>query len=824
MTTNAVETLCDGRVGVQGRAVRQDPDAPGDKAQGGQEEEMTAKPTPAHSANFPLLANDAAAGVRLGPDHGPAGPGLAPVPVWGTHELTAQSSGTLPALTPAGGVPPAEASWTARIVTTGNWTPSAAPQQQPPQQQPHLQQPLPPQHLNGGASSSTPLPWTPAQPAPASGAPGAAAALSGPWPLAPSAPAATPQAPFHAGPGGPAPWAPSPPGAVGPGLGAVGPGLGAVGPGLGAVGPGLGAVGPGLGAGPAAASPSFQGPTPQVAPALARPWAPVPAPGPGPTAMPAASTSPAAFARASSGASASVTASAGAPAPTMSNGSGAVSGSSAFSGTASGAVSGGGGGPSAAALVAELLAEAAGGGFGAATATALAPLPPGSGRSADELLAGLDLQDIFTPPRPSHAKRIRGHVKRAAELRSALADRVRAIRALAAANQTLRGRARVVEMVVRCRDEQLQLLRAATPSPDGRTYTLAQHAPHALAAAGRPADPPPLPPGAEPGAGAEPGPGAEPGAAGGGGGCGEGSSLEALAVMPAEQLLEMFRRLLADLAVHLSAVQRHMLTAQGTDGPSAPGPGPGSAAPLALVPQPPLPPGLAPTGPTPGGDPGAGPGAEAGPGSGGGPLAALRSRMAVFRWVVRHLGLVNDQVCRFVDTRLTGECVPPPPDHWLRVVAALGLSGQQRADAAVLYGCWQEWLAPILAERRALTSALDELLGANRYGGTYVEASGRYGTDRDTIHALSANVVRERVLAVLVAEVFCCHILTDLQWAAAIVHSYPYVYDARELVRAAAQMHAAAALGAASAATAAPAAAAAGAGGAATGSAALPAA
>jgi hypothetical protein len=36
----------------------------------------------------------------------------------------------------------------------------------------------------------------------------------------------------------------------------------------------------------------------------------------------------------------------------------------------------------------------------------------------------------------------------------------------------------------------------------------------------------------------------------------------------------------------------------------------------------------------------------------------------------------------------------------------------------------------------------------------------------------------------------CSYILTDLQWARAIVHSHPYLWDSRELVRAAALLHA----------------------------------
>lgn len=74
-------------------------------------------------------------------------------------------------------------------------------------------------------------------------------------------------------------------------------------------------------------------------------------------------------------------------------------------------------------------------------------------------------QDIFTPPRPSHAKRIRGHVRRYAELKAQLADRVRAVQQLAAENEALRGRARVMELVVAARDEQMGLLAAAAAQP-----------------------------------------------------------------------------------------------------------------------------------------------------------------------------------------------------------------------------------------------------------------------------------------------------------------------------------------------------------------------
>ncbi|GIL77563.1 hypothetical protein Vretifemale_7104, partial [Volvox reticuliferus] len=130
-------------------------------------------------------------------------------------------------------------------------------------------------------------------------------------------------------------------------------------------------------------------------------------------------------------------------------------------------------GVSGSALLAELVAEAASGAW-AAVATGLAPLPSSTGRTAEELLAGLDLQEVFTPPKPSHAKRIRGHVRRAAELKAQLADRVRAIQRLAAENADLRGRAKVLELVVKCRDEQLKLLRNYRTSDDGRLYFVEQ--------------------------------------------------------------------------------------------------------------------------------------------------------------------------------------------------------------------------------------------------------------------------------------------------------------------------------------------------------------
>ncbi|GLC39882.1 hypothetical protein PLESTM_000961400 [Pleodorina starrii] len=464
------------------------------------------------------------------------------------------------------------------------------------------------------------------------------------------------------------------------------------------------------------------------------------------------------------------------------------------------------GGVSGAALLAQLVAEAAAGGW-AAVATGLAPLPPAQGRTAEELLAGLDLQEVFAPPKPSHAKRIRGHVRRAADLKAALADRVRAIQRLAAQNADLRGRAKVLELVVRCRDEQLRLLRNHRTSADGRVYYVEQ-----------------LGVGMGGGAGgaAGVGGGGEGGGEGGGGGGGAlvpyiGTNAAALATMPATELLQMFRRIVADVSASLAAVENRdesasPAAAEATDprnrkptrGWSQPSPPPDDA--TAPVPAPVT------AGPEAGvghsgGDNAAmqlamtmttgtlpGPVVAAAAGGGAsvgrpGSMARLRGQMALFRNLLRYLGLVNEEACKFADTTLTGETAAPEPGHWLRVVMALGLNQQQLADAAALHTCWQDWLARIHAERRSVTSALDALLSINRYGATYLESVGRYGTDRDAIHKIHANVMRERILLVLTGEVFCCHILTDIQWARAIVHSYPYILDVWELVRAASQLY-----------------------------------
>ncbi|PNH09765.1 hypothetical protein TSOC_003576 [Tetrabaena socialis] len=181
--------------------------------------------------------------------------------------------------------------------------------------------------------------------------------------------------------------------------------------------------------------------------------------------------------------------------------------------------------------------------------------------------------------------------------------------------------------------------------------------------------------------------------------------------------------------------------------------------------------------------------------TGSSPLALLRTQMSLFRQVMRYLGLMNDDIARFVDTTLSGETLPPQPGHHERVVAALGLSQAQLADAAALHACTQEWLGRIYTERRSVSAALSQLLTVNRYGGAYAETVSQYGTDAAIIHKMQANVKREKILVVLAAEVFCCHILTDIQWARAIVFSRPYVYDTRELIRVAAQLHAATARG-----------------------------
>ncbi|KXZ52127.1 hypothetical protein GPECTOR_10g756 [Gonium pectorale] len=500
------------------------------------------------------------------------------------------------------------------------------------------------------------------------------------------------------------------------------------------------------------------------------------------------------------------------------------------SGGGSSFVSPGPGGVSGAALLAELVAEAAQGEW-AALAAGLAPLPGGGGggQSAEELLAGLDLADVFAPPKPSAAKRIRGHVRRAAELRCALAERVRSIQRLAAENAALRGRSRVLELVVRCRDEQVRLLRHHRPSPDGRVYTTTAlllpeqeqgvavgpaGAPDWAAAAGGSGD----------GGGVGVGVGVSSSSnGGGGGGCGEAvlagplalaaeelgvllpggvGGLTALATMPASGLLDLFRRLVSALSGSLTAVQGQ---GQG-QGQAADDPGAGGRT-SARLPERGAAGGFSPEagaagggacgpsmcGPSPLAVVAAGSLAAGGGGSGPrGPMARLRGQMAVFRAVVRYLWLVNDEVCRragreagLVDTMLTGDTAAPEPGHWLRVVVGLGLSGQQLADAAALYACWQEWLGRIHGERRSIAACLDTLLSVNRYGAAYSETVGQYGTDRDTIHKMHANVMREK------ASGDGGHILSDLQWARAIVASYPYVMDARELVRAAAELHAA---------------------------------
>jgi hypothetical protein len=59
-----------------------------------------------------------------------------------------------------------------------------------------------------------------------------------------------------------------------------------------------------------------------------------------------------------------------------------------------------------------------------------------------------------------------------------------------------------------------------------------------------------------------------------------------------------------------------------------------------------------------------------------------------------------------------------------------------------------------MAERRRLTAALGELLEGSRYGATYTELSrSDVGTDRDAIHRLAGNVMREKALVTLCAEV-----------------------------------------------------------------------
>lgn len=56
-------------------------------------------------------------------------------------------------------------------------------------------------------------------------------------------------------------------------------------------------------------------------------------------------------------------------------------------------------------------------------------------------------------------------MRRYAELKAQLADRVRAVQQLAAENEALHGRARVMELVVAARDEQMGLLAAAAAQP-----------------------------------------------------------------------------------------------------------------------------------------------------------------------------------------------------------------------------------------------------------------------------------------------------------------------------------------------------------------------
>ncbi|GIL54518.1 hypothetical protein Vafri_10024 [Volvox africanus] len=443
-------------------------------------------------------------------------------------------------------------------------------------------------------------------------------------------------------------------------------------------------------------------------------------------------------------------------------------------------------GVSGSALLAELVAEAASGGW-AAVATGLAPLPSSTGRTAEELLAGLDLQEVFTPAKPSHAKRIRGHVRRAAELKAQLADRVRDIQRLAAENADLRGRAKVLELVVKCRDEQLRLLRNYRTSDDGRLYFVEQMGLGEAQMAAPPGD----------------GTAAVPHI---------GVNAAVLATMPASGLLEMFSKLFADVSRNLAAVEGDVETA-------APKPGPKPAASSRAAIQthgspsdqmreasvPTLTVGAAPKPPTSGAcASGGGDGsswqiamvmdaavaADGGGDSGvSGPLACLRRQMALLRNIQRYLGLVNEEACKFAFTTLTGKTAVPEPGHWLRVVQSLSLTRQQLADAAALDSCWQDWLSRIHSERRSIASALNQLLSVNRYGATYFESVGQYGTDRDAIHKMHANVMRERILMVLTGEVFCCHILTDLQWARAVVQSYPYILDVRELSRAASQLY-----------------------------------
>lgn len=90
----------------------------------------------------------------------------------------------------------------------------------------------------------------------------------------------------------------------------------------------------------------------------------------------------------------------------------------------------------------------------------------------------------------------------------------------------------------------------------------------------------------------------------------------------------------------------------------------------------------------------------------------------------------------------------------------------------------QEWLRRVHDERASLSAALAQLMSIPKYGNAYGEtvahlAAYNGATDAAAIQRLQSNVMRERVLLVLAAEVFCCYILNDVQWARAIVHSYP---------------------------------------------------
>mmetsp|Transcript_38162 Transcript_38162/g.96570 ORF Transcript_38162/g.96570 Transcript_38162/m.96570 type:complete len:442 (+) Transcript_38162:1601-2926(+) len=128
--------------------------------------------------------------------------------------------------------------------------------------------------------------------------------------------------------------------------------------------------------------------------------------------------------------------------------------------------------------------------------------------------------------------------------------------------------------------------------------------------------------------------------------------------------------------------------------------------------------------------------------------------------------------------------------HWAAVVSNLGFSQEQAMNAWLLLDLYSGWHNRVLAERSEISGTLSRALSANSYGQGYRTANDVSGlTEAQLVDKLHNNLVQERCLIFLITDVFYSNVLSAVQIAKLMVHSYPRIPDHIAILSAAAALY-----------------------------------